>query len=178
MGEWGKLTARQTPALSPFGGTLGGPGSTKAEQKIREKDVLFHTCLSPQFLLSWRQREHEESFDPEPTMEQHPSNPQTPFYSSISVGYVKTAQPGRQLPYSLKCSLKSLRKCRGRVSDTGQQRCSGSRWTGREGTSRQRGPGAVTQQPLTLLRCLPDVWQHWQEQECDAKHKGWGFFSP
>lgn len=109
--------------------------------------------------------EQEQSFDPEPTMEQYPSNPQTPFYSSICIGYTKMARPGLQLSYSLKRSLQSLNKCCGRVSDSGQGRCSRSRWMGREGTSRQRGPGAVTQQPLTLLRCLADVWQLWQEQE-------------
>jgi len=44
LGEQGKLTARQTPALSPFGGTLEGPGPTEAELKIRGVFYLIPAC--------------------------------------------------------------------------------------------------------------------------------------
>ena len=44
FGGMGEAYHKTDPALSPFGGTLWGPGSTKAE------DVLFNTRLSPEFL--------------------------------------------------------------------------------------------------------------------------------
>lgn len=51
----------------------------------------------------------------------------------------------------------------------------GDGWAGMD--EEQRGPGAVMQQPLTLLWCLADAWQRWQERDCDAKQKKWVFFA-
>lgn len=170
FGGTGEAQGRTYPCPFPF---LGAPSGVQVppnqNKKMREEDALFNSCLSPQLFSSWGQRKHEKSFNPR--VEQHPST-STPRFRAAFVSD-RSLKPSFSFPTAWEAAWGASGDA-GAVFRPRERGCGAAGGWGEPAA----GAGAVTRQPLTLLRCLADVRQPGRSRNVMQSTRDGGFFPP